>query len=68
MVAAPLFVVVLLVTALLLKTKSANGGSVTLGLLLGLTLASTPWGPPVLSAVTAMSSGLMQGLSSIGGQ
>lgn len=66
MLNAPLFVVILLIVILTLKTRAARGGSVFLGLVLGLTLASTSFGAPIISAVTDMSQGLVDALSSMG--
>lgn len=67
MINAPLFVVVLLVCLLALKTRAARPGSLFLGLVLGLTLASTSFGAPILSAVTSMSQGIVTAVSSMGG-
>jgi hypothetical protein len=50
-----------------LKTKSAQIGSVVLGVLFGLSLATTALGPPILTALTNMSTAVVQGLSSVGG-
>lgn len=67
MVTAPLFVILLVITLVCLKGKVAKAGSVTLGVLLGLTLASTALGQPVLQALTAASTGLVNSLASLGG-
>lgn len=68
MLTAPLFVVVLLLTAVCIGGKLAEVGSVFLGVLLGLTLASTSIGAPILQALTAASSGLVDALSSLAGK
>lgn len=65
MINAPLFVVVLLVTLIALKTRAAKAGSTVLGLVLGLCLASTTLGEPILSAVTQISQGLVIAVSSM---
>jgi len=67
MVNAPFFVVVLVITLIALKTRFAKAGSTFLGLVLGLALASTSFGAPILSAVTSMSQGIVTALSSLGG-
>lgn len=67
MITAPLFVVLLLLTGLCIKGKIAQTGSVILGVLLGLTLAATTIGPPILSGLTAASTGLFDALTSLGG-
>lgn len=66
MINVPLFALLLITTVICLKTKAAKGGSVALGLLLGLTMASTTLGAPVLEAVTAASSGLIDAIGAIG--
>lgn len=66
MINAPLFVVVLVITLIALKTRAARAGSTVLGLVLGLTLASTSLGRPVMSAVTQISQGLVSAFSSLG--
>lgn len=68
MVTAPLFVVLLFVTALCVKGKIAKAGSVILGVLLGLTLAATTIGPPILNGLTAASTGLVDAFTSLGGK
>lgn len=65
MVNAPLFVFLLIITVICLKTRAARTGSVTLGLLLGFTLASTSLGAPILSALTAVSTGLIDALGAL---
>lgn len=67
MISTPLFVVVLLITLIALKGRAAGPGSTMLGLVLGLSLASTSLGKPVLAAVTQISQGLVTALSSLGG-
>ena len=67
MVSAPLFVLVLYVTVVCVKAKAAGGGSVALGVLLGLSLASTSLGAPIQQALTSMSSALIAAVSSLGG-
>lgn len=66
MVSAPLFVIVLVLTLIALKTRAAKAGSTFLGLVLGLTLASTSFGAPIIQAVTDISQGLVTALSSMG--
>lgn len=66
MVSAPLFVIVLVLTLIALKTRAAKAGSTFLGLVLGLTLASTSFGAPIITAVTDISQGLVTALSSMG--
>ena len=63
----PLFLLLAGITAVLLKTRSVQLGAVVLGVLLGLSLASTTIGPPILAAVTGMSTAVVSGLSSVGG-
>lgn len=68
MVTAPLFVLVAFVAYICLKTKAVAAGGLVLGVLLGLTLASTGLGGPIIdglqtgtrAAVTAMTSALGQ--------
>lgn len=59
MVTIPLFLLLLLITAMMLKAKSAKAGSVILGLLLGLSLASTTFGRDMLGAFTDMTNGIV---------
>ena len=63
MVTFPLFLLLAAVAALLLKTKAIKGGALVLGLLLGLSLASTTFGPPILNALTQASSALISALT-----
>ena len=67
MITFPLFLLLAGITAVLLKTRSVQLGAVVLGVLLGLSLASTTIGPPILAAVTGMSTAVVSGLSSVGG-
>ena len=64
MITMSLFVVVLLVTVVCVYGKVAKTGSVILGALLGLTLATTAFGAPLLEALTAVSTGLTDAISS----
>lgn len=67
MVTAPLFVVLLLITVVCVKGKVAKGGSVVLGVLLGLTLASTALGTPILDGLTAASNGIVSSITKASG-
>ncbi|MGL4177522.1 MAG: hypothetical protein ACRCSN_15760 [Dermatophilaceae bacterium] len=68
LVTAPLFVVLLLVTVFCVVGRSAEVGSVVLGVLLGLTLASTPVGEPILDGLTTAVSWLVDTVGSLAGQ
>lgn len=67
MITFPLFLLLGFIVVICLKTKSAQLGSVVLGCLFGLSMASTALGPPILTALTNMSTAVVQGLSSVGG-
>lgn len=67
MITFPLFLLLALLAVILLKTKAVKGGALVLGVLLGLSLASTSFGPPILAALTSMCTAVVQGLSSVGG-
>lgn len=67
MITFPLFLLLGFVVVICLKTKSAQIGSVVLGCLFGLSMASTALGPPILAALTSMCAAVVLGLSSIGG-
>ena len=68
MINAPLFLVLVFIIVVCIKGKAASAGSVALGTLLGLTLAGTAVGPPILHGLTSASSALVSGLtSSLGG-
>jgi hypothetical protein len=66
MISAPLFVVLLLVAVMFVKNNAVDAGGVFLGVLLGLSLASTSVGGPMLAGLTAISSGLVDILGSLG--
>lgn len=59
----PLFLVILFAVAMCIKGKAASAGSVALGALLGLTLAGTAVGPPILHGMTSAATSLVSGLS-----
>ena len=53
MVTAPLFLLLAFVAYICIKTKAIAVGGLVLGVLLGLTLASTALGGPITDALTA---------------
>jgi hypothetical protein len=63
MVTAPLFVVLLLVTVLCVKGGLVKTGAVLLGVLLGLTLATTEIGPPIMNGLTAATSAVTDSIT-----
>lgn len=65
MITAPLFVILLVITFVCVKTKSAKLGSVILGILLGLTLASTMVGAPIVRGLTEASSFAIGAITSL---
>lgn len=67
MITFPLFLLFAFIAAVLLVTDSVTIGGVLLGCLLGLSLAATSIGPPILAALTGVSTSVVQGLTSIGG-
>ncbi|MDO5698143.1 MAG: hypothetical protein Q4G51_09235 [Dermatophilus congolensis] len=67
MVNAPLLVLLLIITVICIKARAAGGGSVALGVFVGLTLASTDLGRPITEAITAASTGLITALGSLAG-
>ena len=68
MLTVPLFLFLAFIAAVLVKTKSIGGGALTLGIALGLTLASTAVGPPVLAAMNSGAASVVQTISAtVGG-
>lgn len=65
MVNVPLFLILLFVTVVTVKSGSVKAGSLLLGLVLGLALAAIPMGPPIVSAITSCSHGLLSAVSSL---
>ena len=53
MITFPLFLLFAFVAAVLVKTGAVKGGALVLGVLVGLSLATTAVGPPILSAMTS---------------
>ena len=57
------------VAAVLVKTSTVKGGALVLGVLVGLSLASTAVGPPILSAMTSATTTAVHTISSaVGGR
>jgi hypothetical protein len=67
MVTAPLFAVLLIATAVALKVKAVKFGAVFLGVALGLSLASTTIGGPILDALTSACANAIDMLVSVAG-
>lgn len=65
MVTAPLFIVLLVSAIVAVKYGNVKPGAMFLGVLLGLSLASTSFGPPILSALQDGLSMAISGASSV---
>lgn len=67
MISAPLFVILLVAAFIATKYGSVRPGGMFLGVLLGLSLASTSFGPPILAALQDGLSMAISGASSVAG-
>ena len=67
MVTLPLFLILLICAYLSVKHGKTSAAGMALGVLLGLSLASTSLGPPLLGALTDLSTSLVSALSSAAG-
>lgn len=67
MVTMSLFFVLLVIVAVGIGFKKTGNGSLILGILFGLSLASTAFGAPVLDAFQDALNGLVSGVSSVAG-
>lgn len=67
MVSMSLFFVLLVLVVAGVYFKKVSAGSLVLGILFGLSLASTSFGGPLLDAFQAMLDGLVQAASSVEG-
>lgn len=67
MVTAPLFIILLVAAFIAMKYGNVKPGAMLLGVLLGLSLASTSFGPPLLGALQDGLSMAVSGASSVAG-
>ena len=67
MITFPLFLLFAFVAAVLVKTGAVKGGAIVLGVLVGLSLASTAVGPPILSAMTSATTTAVHTISGVVG-
>lgn len=67
MVTMSLFFVLLAIVAAGVGFKKTSNGSLVLGILFGLALATTAFGNPILGAVQDALDGLVAGVSSVAG-
>ncbi|MGL5826283.1 MAG: hypothetical protein ACRCYU_15945 [Nocardioides sp.] len=63
MLTMPLFLAVLFVVVVVVKAKKKMLGPVILGAVLGLTMASTAFGPPLTGGLQQMTSAVVTALS-----
>jgi hypothetical protein len=63
----PLFLLFAFVAIVLVKTGAVKGGALVLGVLVGLSLASTSAGPPILSAMTTATTTVVHTFSGAAG-
>jgi hypothetical protein len=67
MVTLPLFLILLLIAYLSVRHGKAGAPAMVLGVLLGLTMASTAIGPPLLSGLTTLSTTVVHSISAAAG-
>ncbi|MFC4631299.1 hypothetical protein ACFO6V_23845 [Promicromonospora alba] len=67
MVTMPLFFIMFALVVAGLGFKKTSNGSLILGMLFGLTLATTAFGAPLLSALGSFLDGLVSAASSVAG-
>ena len=67
MITFPLFLLFAFVAAVLVKTGAVKGGALVLGVLVGLSLATTSIGPPILSAMTSATTTAVHTISGVVG-
>lgn len=67
MVTAPLVIILAIATFLAVKYGSAKPGSMVLGVLFGLSLASTTIGPPMLGALQDGMTSVVSSVSAVAG-
>jgi len=67
MVTLPLFLILLLAAYVSVRHGSAGAPAMVLGVLLGLSLASTAIGPPLLSGLTTLSTTVIHAISAATG-
>ncbi|HEY8717738.1 hypothetical protein [Pengzhenrongella sp.] len=68
MVTLPLFLILLVVAYISVRHGKARPGGMVLGVLLGLAMATTAIGPPLLAGLTTLSTTAIQAISSaVGG-
>ncbi|MFE7504012.1 hypothetical protein [Promicromonospora sp. NPDC057488] len=67
MVTMSLFFVLLVIVVAGVSLKKTGNGSLVLGILFGLALATTAFGAPVLDAAQDALNGLISGVSSVAG-
>jgi hypothetical protein len=64
----PLFLLFGFIAVVLVRAKVVRGGALVLGALLGLSLATTEAGPPILSAMTSATTSVVHTISgAVGG-
>jgi hypothetical protein len=67
MVTAPLFIVLLIAAFIAVKYTATKPGGLFLGVLVGLSLSSTSFGPPILTALQNGMTMVINGASGIAG-
>lgn len=67
MVTAPLFLVLAIAAFVAMKYGSTKPGGMFLGILLGLSLASTTIGPPILDGLNQAMASVVASVSSVAG-
>lgn len=65
MVTVPALLLLLLVAAICIKTSATHTGSLAFGGVIGLVLASTAIGPPLLDAITATCAATLHALGGL---
>ena len=67
MVTVPLFLILLIVAYVSVRHGKAGAGGMVLGVLLGLAMASTAIGPPLLNGLTSLSTTVIRSISAATG-
>lgn len=63
MLTMPIFLFVLILVGFGIKWKALSWGQTLLGALLGLLMASTAFGPPVVDGITSVTAAAVEGVS-----